>query len=523
MSEHAVAEASSGSENCSLINSLFPRRPRRAAPDYGLCAHSSYLQITEISPKNQRPGKRPRPNEQGTNRTPPCRVSARHTPTHTPRARHSYRTMPSETRQWPAWAEYAAQGAAEAKDPEFLAIKKAIISEYGAEALRESWIKTCRALADVTDEIALKGESMIPIVDTAEVLKNGFTDAQLEEAKRVGAFVCRETVPRDEASKLYQDLRTFVDDNKGSIRAWPVESPSMLILYNSPTQTALRTHPNQLKLQRLLNGLWSDSSNETSPDPLIYLDGVRDRGPGQPFLGLGPHIDAGSLCRWADPTYRHAYESIFSGRPEQHDPYDLGLRKDAQQDLYKGAAHSTVLRSFQGWTALTPTAPREGTIMVYPNLKVAIAYVLLRPFFAPPADEADIMDAEKWTLDETTGNFPGTFKPDSQRLSRSSHPHLRLEECLVHMPKIYPGDTVWWHCDVSEDTAPPLGSHSADAFNHLGLPRRRHGAPGGGKRFGGLHRCLPHHARQQGVRKEATPGYLTGSRHGGLLWWRYDG
>jgi len=226
----------------------------------------------------------------------------------------------------------------------------------------------------------------------------------------------------------------------------------MLILYNSPTQNTIRSHPNHLSLQSKLNGLWHgyDAAEDTSPEPLVYFDGLRDRAPGQPFLGLGPHIDAGSFCRWVDPAYRKVYDDIFRGSPETHDSFDIGLRKDADQALYPATAHSSVLRTFQGWTALTPTAPREGTIMVYPNLKSVIAYMLLRPFFQPPKDkDADIMDPHTWTLDEETGWFPGTFKAQSQRLSRVSHPHLRLEECLVHMPKVTPGDTVWWHCDVS--------------------------------------------------------------------------
>ena len=382
--------------------------------------------------------------------------------------------MPASIREWPAWAEYTSEDAASVKDPEFLAIKKSIIAEYGAEALRKSWIKVCKQLEAITDEIADKGNTIIPTFETSQVLDDGFTAVQEQEIKRIGAFVCRGTVPATETTSLYSDLKQYVADNKDSIQAWPAESPSMLVLYNSPTQNALRSHPNHLKLQRKLNELWHDSTDETSPDPLVYLDGVRDRAPGQPFLGLGPHIDAGSLCRWADPTYRKVYGSIFSGEPDNHDPYDLGVRKNADQELYKGMAHSTVIRTFQGWTALTPTAPREGTIMVYPNIKTAIAYVLLRPFFTPPQDLAYIMDSEKWTLNDSTGWFPGTTKPDSQRLSRASHPHLRLEECMVYMPQINPGDTVWWHCDVCLSNPHLLASlilykmcHAVDT-EHLG-------------------------------------------------------
>ncbi|KAF4452060.1 hypothetical protein F53441_4991 [Fusarium austroafricanum] len=356
--------------------------------------------------------------------------------------------MPGPIREWPAWPEYTFDSTAPFKDSEFLAVKKAIIEEYGADALYKSWIKVCNDLEHITDEIVKRGNNIIPVFDTVQVLDKGFSEEQQAEIRRIGSFICRSTVPQDEANKLYTDLKTFVADNKDRIEAWPKDSPSMLILYNSPTQNTLRSHPNHLKLQRKLNELWRYSSEDTSPDPLAYLDGVRDRAPGQPFLGLGPHIDAGSLCRWADPTYRKVYDSIFSGKPEDHDAYDLDSRTDANQEMYKGPAHSSVLRTFQGWTALTPTAPREGTIMVYPNVKTVIAYLLLRPFFSPPENADDIMDAEKWTFDDSTGFFPGTMKPESQRLSRTSHPHLRLEECLVHMPEVQPGDTVWWHCDV---------------------------------------------------------------------------
>lgn len=356
--------------------------------------------------------------------------------------------MPGKVREWPAWAEYTSEGPVEAKDSDFLATKKAIIVEYGQDALRESWLKVCEELKGITDEIASKGHSIIPTFEGASLLENGFTESQKAEVKRIGSFVVRGIIPKTEASALYSDMRNYVAANKDRIKGWPVESPSMLILYSSPTQNTLRSHPNHLKLQRMLNDLWHDSTGETSSDPIVYYDGLRDRAPRQEFLGLGPHIDAGSLCRWADPTYRKAYDKIFSGSPEFHDCYDLARRISANQELFKGMAHSSVFRSFQGWTALTQTAPNEGTILVYPNVAMAISYILLRPFFCPPSDPAEIMDASKWTFDETSW-FPGTFKPDSQRLSRTSHPHLRLEECLVHMPSIQAGDTVWWHTDVS--------------------------------------------------------------------------
>ncbi|KAL2291226.1 hypothetical protein FJTKL_13862 [Diaporthe vaccinii] len=357
--------------------------------------------------------------------------------------------MPGKVRQWPAWREYGIDLADEVKDPDFLKAKQQVIDEYGEERLRKSWVAVCEELAKVTDEIASQGNATIPILQAESLLAHGFSSGDLDSIRRTGCFIVRGVIPRAETETLYRNLRDYIELNKKQIKGWPEESPAMLMLYDSPTQNAIRSHPNHLRLQRMVNELWHDESAETSPDPLIYLDGVRDRPPGQPFLGLGPHVDAGSLCRWADLDYRGVYDSVLSGRALEHDAWDLGARKDADQGLFPGPAQSTMFRSFQGWTALTRAAPNEGTLLLYPSLVATIAYTILRPFFRPPAGPGDVMDPARWTLD-ASGSFPGTEKPHSQYLSRSSHPHLRLEECLVHIPVMEAGDTVWWHCDVSD-------------------------------------------------------------------------
>ncbi|KAI1343266.1 hypothetical protein F5Y15DRAFT_229161 [Xylariaceae sp. FL0016] len=360
--------------------------------------------------------------------------------------------MPGRVREWPAWPEFG-NVSDTSDDPDCRSAKQAIIDEYGAENLKQSWIAVCDRLKEVTDDIACRGNEIIPTISAEHVIQNGFTAEEVATIKQTGCLVIRGVIPQTETNELYRDLTQYIADNRPQVKGWPKETPSIMMLYNTPTQNALRTHPNQLAVQRRLNELWHDAAGKTSQDPLIYLDALRDRPPQQPFLGLGPHIDAGSLCRWADPQYRKVYEKVFSGQPEAHDGWDLGARMDANQDLFPGSAHSTVLRTFQGWTALTRTAPNEGTLLLVPNLPATLAYMLLRPFFKPPEDPSRVMDAAEWTLD-TGAVFPGTMKPQSQRLSRSSHPHLRLEETLVHIPEMMPGDTVWWHTDVCHAVDP---------------------------------------------------------------------
>jgi hypothetical protein len=330
-------------------------------------------------------------------------------------------------------------------------LKASIIAEYGASALRESWIKTCNALAGITSRIRTMGDASIPVFSYEEVIAADHGPA-LREMKAAGCFIIRGVVSIDEAAQEFEELQTFIADNRESITGWPAESVAIYHLYSSPTQLRLRTHSRHLKLQRLLNSLWGDKSYSNKEltatfEPVLYPDGFRIRAPGQDFLGLGPHIDAGSLSRWADDQYRRTYSKILSGKPEEYDPYEMEHRKNANPGLFPGGPHSSVLRTFQGWTALNSCQPGGGGLMIVPDIQTVTAYVILRPFFKAPED-GDWKDPEKWEIDET-GWFPGTYRMDSQLLSPASHPHLLLEDTLLSIPEMEPGDTVWWHADVS--------------------------------------------------------------------------
>lgn len=110
-----------------------------------------------------------------------------------------------------------------------------------------------------------------------------------------------------------------------------------------------------------------------------------------------------------------------------------------------------VFRAFQGWTSLSSTGPKEGTLRVYPHIREQTAYTLLRPLFKElqprsALSHEDYLSAENWVLDMESTRFPGAPLARGQELNNETHPHLELERSMVSIPRVKPGDQAWWHC-----------------------------------------------------------------------------
>jgi hypothetical protein len=207
--------------------------------------------------------------------------------------------MPSRTSAWPSgWPSFTPKD----NDPSNTYqkdLKAKIVAKYGAENLRIAWIKTCSALESITARLASVENASIPILSYDEAIS---LDSQaLEKSKESGCFVIRGVIPREEAIQHFEDLKVFVADNRDTITGWPAKSIAIYSIFSSPVQLKIKTNPRHLKLQRRLNSIWKDSSCATAEeqaaqfDPVLYPDALRIRQPGQEFLGLGPHIDGGSL------------------------------------------------------------------------------------------------------------------------------------------------------------------------------------------------------------------------------------
>jgi len=109
---------------------------------------------------------------------------------------------------------------------------------------------------------------------------------------------------------------------------------------------------------------------------------------------------------------------------------------------------------------MSTTGPKEGTLCLFPDLLLSNAYLLLRPFFSPikPAsefqDREEFLASENWRFDNSNTQFPGISMIEgrmmfsSQYLDSESHPHIRVDMAMISVPKVNPGDMVFWHCDV---------------------------------------------------------------------------
>jgi hypothetical protein len=176
-------------------------------------------------------------------------------------------------------------------------------------------------------------------------------------------------------------------------------------------------------------------------------------------------VDGGSVERWDERGYGlgGVYKDIWRGEWEKFDPWEASCRLPVVSDLHQGVGACSMFRMYQGWLSMSTTGPFEGTLLVNPLLAKATAYYLLRPFFTPrrgaetadqTASEAmsssqEFLASDNWVMEaEPSSWIQGATPGHGQELSHLLHPHLRLPETMIHMPKVRPGDYVVWHCDT---------------------------------------------------------------------------
>jgi hypothetical protein len=117
-------------------------------------------------------------------------------------------------KKWPDWPEFTKEKGETGDD--LVGYKKAIIAKYGKESLVKSWLRVCKELESITENIAAIGSEAVPEVQFEDLFTLG--PEKKQELKDSGCFVIRNVVSQDQANEWFQDLKTYVAKNKESIQ-----------------------------------------------------------------------------------------------------------------------------------------------------------------------------------------------------------------------------------------------------------------------------------------------------------------
>ena len=324
-------------------------------------------------------------------------------------------------------------------------IKEKLILKQKSKNYKDNFLRIEKFIEEEVLKIqALKknNSNIIPEINFHDL--NNQSEKIVNEVKKRGCVVIKNVFENDQMIKMNSELESYIEDNnyyddqrkKADIDQYFSDlksgKPQIFGLYWSKPQVNIRQSLELNKVKTWLNHLWEhkDHNNNLIFDPnneLVYADRVRRREPGDSTLGLSPHCDAGSVERWIDQGYQSVYEKIFADDFENYDPFNAIFR-DSTQEI-ESPAVSHVFRTFQGWVALTAQGPGDGTLQLIPIAK-SMAYILTRALM-DDVDESNLCDS----------------KP-ARALSINNKYHSLLLKGLVSIPKMNPGDTVWWHPDV---------------------------------------------------------------------------
>ncbi|KAF2668700.1 DUF1479-domain-containing protein [Microthyrium microscopicum] len=369
---------------------------------------------------------------------------------------------------------------AEPLDDRYHLLKERILSSSSnesqsqtAERWHHNWTTLLSAISAKAPVIQQSGPSYIPTISFTDIQDAAYdwhTDPGLSQSSQRslldrlskfhaqycerGVAVIKGVIEAAEIADMKKELREYIDANRDRVNGFPKDDMQVFEIYWSSTQIRARAHPRMRLAQQFLLSFWHGGADETLIDglpsvaalPMLYVDRLRMRQPGDAAFALGPHVDGGSVERWEEGGYglgndgRGTFREIWEGDWRNHDPWYYPGRLKVESDIYKGVGACSVFRAAQGWLSLSEIAPGEGHLLVNPLLKEALTYWLMRPFF----ENKD----EGWKLEkDISSKVHGASPGFGQEINEVLHPHLMLDKTMIHMPTVEPGDFVVWHAD----------------------------------------------------------------------------
>ncbi len=313
---------------------------------------------------------------------------------------------------------------------------------------------------EVSEIKALKdsGEAIIPELEYADLVASGISDAQKDQIRLRGCAIVRNIFPEQQVKDWDNELGDYLGDinyvdasmksTDDSMSDVQKANPQMFSIYWSKPQVEARQSENLAKVRSHLNRLWhyeQDGKQLFDPDvECTYADRVRRRQAGDDTLGIQLHVDGGSIERWTDEQGFHkVFRKLIAGDWQGYDPFDAAYRNDTRE--VTSPAVSNVFRTYQGWIALSPQGPGDGTLEVIPMAR-ALAWMYLR------AMQDDVAE------DDLCGALIG------RSLRYKEEWHSLLKDALISIPQMNRGDGIWWHPDVIHGVEE---HHNGDDFSSV--------------------------------------------------------
>ena len=301
-----------------------------------------------------------------------------------------------------------------------------------------------KAEVSIIENLIKDGKTVIPEIHYEAINNEQVDKTIIASIKHRGCVVIRNVFPKSQVEDWNDELVEYITENgyyeqcqekvhlDQYFSTLQSGKPQVFGIYWSRPQVLARQDKRMAKTKAWLNNLWWCEQNaEFRIDPnkeCTYADRIRRREPGDSTFGLSPHTDAGSIERWIDKGYQRVYRHVFSGTWQDYDPFDATYRTEISE--IPSPAVSRVFRTFQGWTALTEQGPSDGTLKLIPIVR-NIVYILYRALLD------DVPE------DSLCGASPG------RALNTSAEWHDLPLRGLVSIPNLFPGDTVWWHPDLT--------------------------------------------------------------------------
>ena len=316
-----------------------------------------------------------------------------------------------------------------------------------------------KAEVSLIEDLVRDGKAVIPEVNYEAIQNDQVDETIVASIKNRGCAVIRSVFPKSQVEEWNDELVEYITANgyyeqcqgKAHLDQYfsTLQSgkPQVFGIYWSRPQMLARQDERMAKTKAWLNNLWGTKDNGSlgiDPDrECTYADRIRRREPGDNTFGLSPHTDAGSIERWIDKEYQKVYRHVFSGNWRDYDPFDVKYRTEISEIPSPAVSH--VFRTFQGWTALTEQGPNDGTLKLIPIVR-NIVYTLYR---------ALLDDVPENSL---CGASPG------RALDTNPEWHDLPLRALVSIPLLYPGDTIWWHPDLTHAVE---GHHAGNNFSNV--------------------------------------------------------